>query len=81
MSAFQQYMLYQAKARAAKNLSNYAGVALDNARVMERLAEIDSQHEPIASLLEEKMSERERLYAIAFYVAVGRMPERSESDG
>ena len=76
MDAFQKYMLYQAKAEAAKNLGNYAGAALENARVMERLAEIDSQYEPIASLLEEKMSERERLYAIAFYVAVGRIPEK-----
>ena len=46
----------------------------NNAEIHERLAEIKSQHEPMNSLLDAAMSERDRLYAAAFYVVVGRMP-------
>lgn len=74
MSAFQGYMIAQANTRAASANYNHASAALDNAKIRERLAELDSQHEPLASLIEAKMSERERLYAAAFYVVVGRMP-------
>lgn len=59
---------------------NTASKALALAQIKERLAEIKSQHEPIASLLEKKMDERERLHAIAFYVVVGRLPFTSEGE-
>lgn len=73
--SFDKYLYKQAQKEAAYNLYNYAGAKLELTQIQERLAEIDSQHEPMASLLEEKMTERQRLYAIAFYVVVGRMPE------
>ena len=74
MSNFQNYLLQQERKNAAYQRYNYASVALENAQIKERLAEIKSQHEPLASLLEKPLSERDRLYAAAFYVVVGRKP-------
>lgn len=74
MSDLANYFLAQEKVRVAIERRNYAGMALDNARVKERLAEIKSQHQPLADLVKADMPERDKLYAIAFYVAVGRMP-------
>ena len=74
-NAFDAYMTAQEKSRTAYQQYNYAGCALDLAHIRERLAEIKSQYQPLAGLLEKKMSERERLCAAAFYVVVGRMPE------
>jgi hypothetical protein len=76
MSDLNMYFLATARKDAAYNLYNYSGSHLENAQIKERLAEIKSQHEPLASLENEKMSERKRLYAAAFYVVVGRMPEK-----
>ncbi|MEA3427896.1 MAG: hypothetical protein U9Q84_01475 [Thermodesulfobacteriota bacterium] len=80
MTNFTHYMEAQANKEAAGHLYNYASQKLENAQIKERLAEIKSQHEPIASLLEEPMSERGRLYAIAFYVVVGRMPDHGHAE-
>lgn len=71
---FQNYMLQQACKEAAFQQYNYAATKLENAQIRERLAEIKSQHEPLAGLLTQALSERDRLYAAAFYVVVGRMP-------
>jgi len=79
MSDVAHYMKAQADKETAYQLYNYAGQRLENAQIKERLAEIKSQHDPIASLLEEPMSERDRLYAIAFYVVVGRIPNKANS--
>lgn len=75
MSDFGKYMYHQAKKDAAWEAFNAASARLELAQIRCRLAEIDSQNEPIASLLDKKMSERERLYAMAHFVVVGRMPE------
>ncbi len=75
MSNFSNYMNARTEKESAYNLYNYAGVKLELAQIKERLAEIESQHDPIADLLTKKMSERERLCAIAFYVVIGRFPE------
>lgn len=76
MSDLQNYFLQQSYRDAAYQKYNYAGAVLKNAQIDERLAEIKSQGEPLDSLITEPMSERDRLYAAAFYVVVGRMPER-----
>ncbi len=55
---------------------NAASHWLELETIKERLAEIQSQHEPLASLINESRGERERLYAAAYYVVVGRMPEK-----
>ncbi len=68
------YFLARSERERAYERYNYALSSLDNAKIIERLAEIKSQHEPLASLLIESLSERDRLYAAAFYVVVGRMP-------
>ena len=74
MSDLSAYFTAQEKKKAAYQQYNYAGAHLENCQIFERLAEIKSQHDPLASLLEKPMSERDRLYAAAFYVVVGRMP-------
>ena len=78
MSDFGIYLLAQAERREAYERYNYAGAALKNAQIKERLAEIKSQHEPLNGLIGEAMSERDRLYAAAFYVVVGRMPSKTK---
>lgn len=78
MSDLGNYLQAQAETRVAYERNNYAGVALTLARIRERLAEIQSQREPLARLIEKQLSERDALYAAAFYVVVGRMPEEGE---
>jgi hypothetical protein len=75
MSDFAHYMLQQARRETAYERFNYAGAALEIAQIKERLALIKSQHEPLSDLLKQPMSERDRLYAAAYFVAIGRMPE------
>jgi len=71
------YFAAQERARTAYERYNYAGAALELARIKERLAEIKSQHEPLASMNPEgNPLARWKQYAAAFYVVVGRMPER-----
>ncbi len=76
MSDLLHYYHAQAKTLAAKNAYNHTAVALNIAHIKERLAEIKSQHEPLHSLTQGSLSERERLYAVAFYVVVGQMPNQ-----
>lgn len=73
-SAFLQYLLKRAETKAAMSAYNHAAAALDNAQIRERLAEIESQYEPLDSLMRKPLSERDRLCAAAFYVVVGRLP-------
>lgn len=80
MSKFSQYMLTQEKTRRAYERYNYAGVSLENARIHERLAEINSQSEPLDGLITRKMGARERLYAAAYYVVIGRFPEKEPTE-
>ncbi len=72
--ALSEYFTATAQREKAYERFNYAVQALDNAKIKERLAEIKSQHEPLAGLLNAPLSERDRLYSAAFYVVVGRMP-------
>ena len=68
------YMLAQSKRETAYERYNYASSALKLAQIKERLAETKSQHEPLAGLINAELSERDRLYAAAYYVVVGRLP-------
>ena len=69
-----RYRIALEETNGARHQRDYAGAHLDLCQIRERLAEIESQHEPLASLLDAKMGERERLCAAAFYVVIGRMP-------
>ena len=71
MSEFLQYQLKITETKAAYNNYNYAGVALELARIKERLAMIESQHSPLCNLIENK---RDEAIAVAFYCVVGRWP-------
>ena len=75
MSDLLQYFYAQEHTRAEREHHNYAGATLELAQIKERLAELKSQHEPLAGLIEKKMGERERLYSAAFYIVAGRFPE------
>lgn len=77
--AFSSYLLAQAEKREASERRNYASAALELASIKERLAMIESQYDPLASLMNEKRTERNRLYAAAFFVVVGRMPAAKET--
>jgi hypothetical protein len=76
MIKFAKYQTAKAEAKAAYELYNYAGIALELAQIKERLAEMASQHEPLAALRDAEMSERDRLYAAAHYAVVGRLPNK-----
>lgn len=73
-SDFADYMLKQSRKETAYARYNHASVALENAQIKDRLAEIKSQRDPLSYLTEQPMSERDRLYAAAYYVVVGRLP-------
>jgi hypothetical protein len=73
--AFSTYQLRQAEKREAYEMYNFAMQLLENRQIKERLAEILSQSEPLDKLISTVMPERDRLYAAAFYVVVGRIPE------
>jgi len=77
-----QYFKAQSDEESAKNLYNYAGVNLELKNIKCRLAEINSQPDPIEKLSfecrdatteEGAKANREALYKIAFYVVVGRL--------
>lgn len=79
--SFTAFMMAQERSRTAYERYNYAGAALELARIKERLAEIRSQHEPLASMNPEGNSlARKKQYAAAFYVVFGRMPEPEEAE-
>jgi hypothetical protein len=73
--AFSTYQLRQAEKREAYEAFNFAMQLLENRQIKERLAEILSQADPLDKLISTVMPERDRLYAAAFYVVVGRIPE------
>lgn len=73
-NALGDYFYAQSKKDGAYEAYCHASVKLELETIKCRLAEIRSQAEPLDKLLTEKMSERDRLYASAFYVVVGRMP-------
>ena len=68
--AFQAYLHEQTKTIAAEADYNRAAAVLSLTRIGCRLAEIKSQAEPMNSM----GVDREKAYAIAFYVVYGRMP-------
>ncbi|MCP4410917.1 MAG: hypothetical protein GY807_24890 [Gammaproteobacteria bacterium] len=85
MSDLQNYFYRQEQTGRARVDSARADAVLKNASINERLAEIKSQHEPLAGLSgvedildPEYQIERAKMYAAAHYVVHGRMPVISE---
>lgn len=80
MSDLLQYWLASAEAKSAYNQHSYTGQLLENKKILERLAEIKSQDKPLADIVggdcrgEEYKIMRDKLYAAAFYVVIGRLP-------
>ena len=73
--AFEHYLRRKAETKAARERHNSSAAELELALIRERLAEMASQHNPLAALCDKGLNERDRLYASAHYVVVGRMPE------
>jgi hypothetical protein len=75
MSDFLKYMHAQAEKDAAYQQYNYASQRLENKSIMCRFAEIQSQHEPLASIIGDSTTSREQLIAACHFVITGRLPE------
>jgi len=76
MSDFLKYMHAQAEKDAAYQQYNYASQRLENKAILCRFAEIQSQHEPLASIIGESTATREQLIAACHFVITGRLPEQ-----
>lgn len=76
---FLNYMLKQSNVEAARNLYNYASAKLDLELIRCRLAEIQSQAEPLSKYCKDNKNNRDDLIAIAFWVVVGRFPAEGEN--
>ncbi len=73
--AFKHYLHMQDRTALARARAEAAAAQLELAQIRERLAKIKSQYEPLATLTQDgTLAVREKLYAAAFYVVVGRLP-------
>lgn len=70
-----RYFAAQTERKRAYAAYNYAGADLKCAQIKERLAEIRSQHQPLADLCGENSLTREKMIAVAHYVVHGRFPK------
>ena len=75
------YLHAQTEKESAYNFYNYASVKLDLAQIKERLAELRNQCEPANKIIGNTKATRKQLYAAAFYVVVGRLPESFKEQG
>ena len=76
VSDFGRFMQAQAEKDAAYQQYNYASQRLENKTIMCRFAEIQSQHEPLATIIGESTATREQLVAACHFVITGRLPEQ-----
>jgi len=67
------YMLAKERTATARQRYEAAAAALALAEIRERMAEIKSQHEPLAKLAESGKSARNIMCAAASYVVNGRI--------
>jgi len=74
MSNFSEHTSAINKKRSASNLYQYASANLEVCQIRERLIGIKSQHEPMSGILKRKIPEKEKLYAISYYVVTGQLP-------
>ena len=79
MSSFSEYMAAKTATESARNQRDYASEKLKNAMIRERLAEVQSQYDPVDKLcqgLDIPDKNLEELHGrfrdLAFYVVVGR---------
>jgi len=66
-----KYEYAMAEVEEARRLYDYAAVLLENRRIKCRLAEIESQHNPAASIIGNTNTTREQLVAAARFVVLG----------
>lgn len=74
-------MRYQSAQRArdaARYAMEAASARLTIAEIDERIAEIDSQHEPLATIMAMHIPERDKLLAVALYIRTGRFPTQQK---
>jgi len=79
--SFSNYLLKQAKREAAYQQYNAASTKLELSYIYERLAEIESQHNPIAEKFPNlQADERKRLIDLVKYVVIGRFTEIKDTE-
>lgn len=71
--SFDKYMLAQEETGRRRAEREAASARLELAKIKERLAEIESQHNPLAERSRDR-EERAKQIDCAFYVVVGRWP-------
>lgn len=72
---YERYRRAKAEKESAYIQFNYAEQLIKNKTIMCRLAEIKSQHEPLATIIGESTATREKLIAACEYVVNGNLPE------
>ena len=72
------YQEKQSDVESARNLYNYAAAKLELAQIRCRLAEIESQFQPLGKLCENDRNRRDDIISAAYYVVIGRFPAESE---
>jgi len=77
--SFENYMKKKSDVESAYNLYNYASTKLELEKIRCRLAEIESQAEPLESICGDNKNRRSDMLKVAFYVVVGRFPEDKET--
>lgn len=68
------YFHEQDKLRGKQNALEAASIGLELQHISTRLAEIKSQHDPLAKIIDDPdLDMRQKLYAAAHYVVIGRI--------
>ena len=73
-----RYSQAQSDRKAAYERYNYASAALELATIKERFMELYSQFDPVNTIKDLPLEERERLCASAYYVMYGRLPDKKD---
>ena len=71
-------MMAQEKVRTARAEGDTASYKLQVADIKCRLAEIESQYEPLHEVTGGDLKIRKMILDTAFYVVIGRFPEKQE---
>jgi hypothetical protein len=80
MSDYLNFQYHKAKTETARAKVGEAVNRVELAEIKERFAEIKSQHQPLDLIAKSGLSDRGKMYACAFYVVVGRLPDNLKGE-
>ena len=75
MSDLMHYFQAQEETRTARAERQAASYKLELCQIKERAAEFKSQHEPAATIANEKGTDRDKMLAAIHFVLFGRLPK------